>query len=122
MASSTLLNTATQKAFVDGVPGCSEPHLKMLSIIQEAQRRRKSLCVFWINLANVFGSVHHDLITFSMAHYHAPPQMIQLVSNLYSGLSAVVSKDTWTTNPIHLQLGVYHAGRLAVSYHLQHRA
>ena len=34
-----LLNTATQKAFVDGVLGCSEHHLKLLSILREAQRR-----------------------------------------------------------------------------------
>ena len=74
MVDNGFLNTATQKAFVDDVPGCSEHHLKVLSIIREAQRRWKSLCVCWINLANAFSSVHHDLITFSLAHYHAPPQ------------------------------------------------
>ena len=114
MVGNGFLNTATQKALVNGVPGCSEHHLKMLSIIREAQRRRKSLCVCWIDLVNAFGSVHHDLITFSLAHYHAPPEMIQLVSNLYSGLSAVVSTDAWTTNPIHLQLGVYQGHPLSV--------
>ena len=113
MVDNGFLNTATQKAFVDGVPGCSEHHLKMLSIIREAQRRRKSLCVCWLDLANAFGSVHHDLITFSLAHYHAPPQLIHLVSSLYSGLSAVVSTDAWTTNPIHLQLGVYQGDPLS---------
>ena len=99
---------------VDGVPGCSEHHLKLLSIVREAQRRRKSVCVGWLDLANVFGSVHHDLITFSLAHYNAPQQMTQLVSKLYSGLSAVISTKSWTTVPIHLQLGVYQGDPLSV--------
>jgi hypothetical protein len=55
--------------------------------------------VCWLDLANAFGSVHYDIIAFSLAHYHAPPEMIQLVSNLYDGLTAVISTDKWTTTP-----------------------
>ena len=114
MVSNNFLNTATQKAFIDGVPGCTEHHLKLLTILREAQRRRKSLCVCWLDLANAFGSVHHDLVAFSLAHYHAPPEMIRLVSNLYDGLTAVISTDKWTTAPIQLQLGVYQGDPLSV--------
>ena len=88
------------------MPGCFEHHLKLLTIFQEAQRRCKSLCVCWLDLANAFGRVHPDLIVFSLAHYHVPPEMIQLVSYLYDGLTAVISTDKWTTALIHLQLGV----------------
>ena len=113
MVSNNFLNTATHKAFIDGVPGCSEHHLKLLTMLREAQRRRKSLCVCWLDLANAFGSVHHDLIAFSLAHYHAPPEMIRLIS-LYDGLTAVIATDKWTTAPIHLQLGVYQGDQLSV--------
>ena len=113
MVDNHFLNTATQKAFINGVPGCSEHHLKLLSILQEASRRRKSLCICWLDLANAFGSVHHDLITFALAHYHAPPELIQLVTNIYDGLTAVVSTKSWTTAPIHLQLGVYQGDPLS---------
>ena len=82
MVNNGFLNTATQKAFVDGVPGCSEHHLKLLPILREAQRRRKSVCVGWLDLAYAFGSMHHELITFSLAHYHVPQQLRQLVSDL----------------------------------------
>ena len=114
MVNNHFLNTATQKAFINGVPGCSEHHLKLLSILQEAQRKRKSLCVCWLDLANAFGSVHHDLITFALAHYHAPPELIHLVSKIYDGLTAVISTKSWTTDPIHLQLGVYQGDLLSV--------
>ena len=40
--------------------------------------------------------------------------MIRLVSNLYDGLTAVISTDKWTTAPIHLQLGVYQGDPLSV--------
>ena len=82
-------------------------------IFREAQRRRKSLCVCWLDLANAFGSVHHDLIVFSLAHYHAPPEKTQLVSNQYDGLTAVISTEKWTTAVIHLQLGVYQGDPLS---------
>ena len=114
MVNNKFLNTTTQKAFINGVPGCTEHHLKLLSILQEARRRRKSLCVCWLDLANAFGSVHHDLITFSLAHYHAPPELVHLVSNIYDGLTAVITTKSWTTVPIHLQLGVYQGDPLSV--------
>ena len=104
MVNNGFLNTATQKAFVDTVPGYSEHHLKLLPILREAQRSQKSVCVGWLDLANAFRSMLH-LIAFSLAHY--PQQMIQLVSELYRGLSAVISTKTWTTVPIHLLLVVY---------------
>ena len=46
-------------------------------------------------------------------HYHAPPELIQLVTNIYDGLTAVVSTKSWTTAPIHLQLGVYQGAPLS---------
>ena len=113
MVDNHFLNTAIQKAFINGVPGCSEHHLKLLSILEEVTRRHKSLCICWLDLANAFGSVHHDLITFALAHYHAPPELIQLVTNIYDGLTAVVSTKSWTTAPIHLQLGVYQGDPLS---------
>ena len=114
MTENKYLNTSVQKAFIDGVPGCTEHHLKLLSIISEAQRKHKSLCVCWLDLANAFGTVHHDLIRFSLSHYHAPQSMISTVSNLYDQLTGIVSTKSWMTDPIHLQTGVYQGDPLSV--------
>ena len=89
-------------------------HLKLLSIINEAHRKHKSLCVAWLDLANAFGSVHHNLVSFSLAHYHAPPMMINLVSNLYTSLLGIFSTSQWTTSPIPLLKGVYQGDPLSV--------
>ena len=88
--------------------------LGSLNTIREAQRRRKLVCVAWLDLANAFGSVHHDLIAFCLAHYHAPQQTTQLVSELYGGLSEFISTKSWTTVPIRLQLGAYQGDPLSV--------
>ena len=114
MLDNRYLNTRVQKAFVDGVPGCTEHHLKLLSTINEARRKHKSLCVCWLDLANAFGRIHHDLIRFSFSHYHAPAAMTSMLSNLYQDLTGVVSTKSWLTDPIHLQIGVYQGDPLSV--------
>ena len=108
------LNTTTQKAFVDGVSGCTEHHIKLLSIIEEARKKHKSLAVCWLDLANAFGSVHHQLIRFSLEHYHAPPCMIAAVSDLYQGLVGVVRTEEWSTKPFPIEVGVFQGDPLSV--------
>ena len=39
------ISTTVQKAFVDGVPGCTEHHLRLLSVTNEARRKHKSLAL-----------------------------------------------------------------------------
>ena len=68
----------------------------------------------WLDLANAYGSVHHDLIDFTLQHYHAPSHFRDVVVSLYSNLSAVVTSQSWTTNPIPLQIGVYQGDPLSV--------
>ena len=114
MMENRYLNTSVQNAFIDNVPGCTEHHLKLLSIISEAQRKHKSLSVFWLHLTNAFGSFHHELIRFSLSHYHATQVMASTISNLYEDLTGVISSKAWTTNPIHLQIGVYQGDPLSV--------
>ena len=114
MLDNRYLNTTVQKAFVDGVPRCTQHHLKLLSTINEARRKHKSLCVCWLDLANAFGRIHHDLIRFSFSHYHALAAMTSMLSNLYQDLTGVVSTKSWLTDPIHLQIGVYQGDPLSV--------
>ena len=90
MRTNNYLNTAVQKAFVDGVPACTEYHIKLLSMLSKARRKHRSLCVCWLDLANAFGSVHHNLIRFSFQHYLAPPEIVDMVSSLYEDLIGVV--------------------------------
>ena len=108
------LNPSLQKAFMPTVPGCTEHHLKLSSILSDARKKHRSLAVCWLYLANAYGSVNHSLIQFSLAHYHAPPQFLSILEALYSSLHAKVFTADWDTPLIPLQKGVYQGDPLSV--------
>ena len=108
------LNSSLQKSFMPTVPGCTEHHLKLSSILTEAHSMHKSLAVCWLELANAYSSVHHSLINFSLRHYHAHPQFLAILQSLYSGLSAKVLTTEWETPVISLEKGVYQGDPLSV--------
>ena len=83
MISNNYLDSSIQKAFQ---PGCIEHYSKLSAAINEAINHTKALTVCWLDLANAFGSVHHELITYTLHHYHIPNQFIKLVENLYTDL------------------------------------
>ena len=114
MVSNKYLDPSLQKAFMPTVPGCTEHHLKLSSILSEAHSNHKSLAVCWLDLANAYGSVHHSLISFSLHHYHAPPQFLGIMQALYSGLNAKVITAEVETPVISLQKGVYQGDPLSV--------
>ena len=115
MLNNGYLNTSIQKAFVDGIPGCSEHHLKLLAMIEEAHQKHKSISICGLDIANAYGSVHHDLIRFSLQHYHALRDFIEIITNLYTDLTGIVRTKQWTTAPLHLGIGVFQGDPLSVS-------
>ena len=96
------------------IPGCTEHHLKLSSILEEARKKHKSVSVCWLVIANAYGSVHHSLIQFSLQHYHAPPQFCATINAFYSGLQAKVVTAEWETPMFPLEIGVYQGDTLSV--------
>ena len=82
MLENEYLDPSIQKAFMRATPGCTEHHLKLASILADAKRKKKSLTVAWLDLANAYGSVHHSLIDFALHHYHAPSHFCNVVASL----------------------------------------
>ena len=117
MKANRYYDTRIQKAFMPPVPGCVEHYTKLAAAFSEACIKHKSLCVCWLDLANVYGSAHHDLINFSliMKYYHAPSKLTNIVTNFYTGLSASVNTSAGRTKAIPLQIGVYQGDPLSVT-------
>ena len=113
MLSNKYLDRGIQKAFMPRTPGCIEHHLKLSTVIQNARKKHRSLAVCWLDLANAYGSVHHSLITFSLQHYHAPPQFLNLVQ---ISIPILLQLSTHPTGhpPIPLEVGVYQGDPLSV--------
>ena len=71
--------------------------------------------VCWLNLANAYGSVHHNLIPFALRHYHVLDYFIALVNNLYHGLCASICSHSWSTATFPLEVGVFQGDPLSVT-------
>ena len=96
----------------------AEHQAKLAATIKAARRNKRSLAIAWLDIANAYGSVHHSLIQFSLAHYHAPPEFCTLMQSMYTGLSATISTDEWCTAPVPLGIGVYQGDPLSVAIFL----
>ena len=115
MTGNHYINQDVQKAFLDGVPGCVEHQFKLWSALADAQRNQRNIHVCWLDIANAYGSVRHNLIVQALHRYHLPAHSTRTVSSLYSNLCAVVSTHQWITNPFHIQIGVYQGDPLSAA-------
>ena len=51
----------------------------------------------WIDLANSYGSVKHNLIQFALNRYHVPEIIQGLIFDYYDKLCASVTTKNWAT-------------------------
>jgi len=52
---------------------------RLSQLIREARIRNGDLTLVWLNLANAYGSIPHQLISVALEHYHIPDQAQKLV-------------------------------------------
>ena len=105
VTSNCFLDPSTQKAFMPSVPSCIEHYAKLATALHEAHVHHKSPIVSWLDLANAYGNVHHDLISFSLHHYGVSDHFTSLVANFYSSLSASVYTHDWCSPSIPINKG-----------------
>ena len=114
MVANEYMDRKFQKAFIPGVPGCIEQSTKLAATLHEAHTKHRSIAVCWLDLANAYGSVHHDFIHFTLQHYNAPTKLRNLVANFYCGLQALFTSPNWISHPIPLKTGVYQGDPFSV--------
>ena len=56
------------------------------SALKDARKRKSSMALLWLDLANAYGSVPHKLIVFALRRYNVPEDWIDLVLAYYDGL------------------------------------
>ena len=67
-----------------------------------------------LDLAQAYGSVHHSLIYFSLLCYHNPRKFQKLIQSFYSGIEGKVWSETWETQIIPQDIGVFQGHPLSV--------
>ena len=86
-----------QKGFLAGVAGCVEHTFGLWEALRNAKENQRAFVTTWIDLANAYGSVRHNLIQFALNWYHVPPPIQKLIFNYYEKLCAMIVTAEWKT-------------------------
>jgi hypothetical protein len=97
MVENDFIRKVTQKGFLSGVPGCLEHAFTLYEALRDAKEHQKQIVVAWIDLANAYGSVRHNLIQFALNWYHVPKSIQTLIFDYYNKLMAKVQSAGWST-------------------------
>lgn len=101
------ISSQIQKGFLSGVPGCVEHSFALWEALREAKDEQRAIVVSWLDLANAFGSVRHNLIQFALNWYHVPKSIQELIFNYYEKLCARVTTKNWSTGFFLFDIGLF---------------
>ena len=100
------VDISVQKGGIPGVPGCIEHTSMIWEAIQRAKRNRLSLYVVWLDLANAYGSVPHQLLWKTLEAHHVPQPVIHILQEYFSGFMMRFSTKTYTTRWVPPEVGI----------------
>ena len=96
-----------QKGFLTGVAGCVEHTFALMEALKEAKKEHRQIVVTWIDLANAYGSVRHNLIQFALNWYNIPKLIQELIFDYYEKLMAKVITNNWSTGFFLFDIGLF---------------
>ncbi len=96
--------------------GCYEHTFILQSLLLDAKRLQKNVCLAWLDLRNAFGSVPHDVIKTTLSHLGVPQSLVDLISNVYTGATTVIRTPAGDTPSIPILSGV----KQGCLYHLSY--
>ena len=106
MTNNNYVDTSIQKGGVPGFSGCVEHTSALSQLIKEARIRGSDLTLVWLDLANAYGSIPHQLIMEALQHYHVPDPMQNLIKNYFSNIKLRFTVRSETTRWIDLERGI----------------
>ena len=79
-----IIDTTVQKGCMEKIPGCWE-HISMIwDAISDAKAYKKDLAVIWLDIANAYGSIPHQLIFLALKRYGVTSKWINILEAYYS--------------------------------------
>ena len=74
--------------------------------IQKAKVNKKDLDVIWLDLANAYGSIPHQMIHLSLQMYHVPAETSSMLGTYFDGFRMRFTTKDFTTNWTRLEVGI----------------
>ena len=110
----SLIDHSIQKGGIPGISGCLE-HTSILSqAIREAKKEKKNLVVTWLDIANAYGSIPHDVINHALGNAHLPTRVKELIANYYKDLRVRFTTKEFTTGWQKVEKGIITGCTLSV--------
>lgn len=106
LISNGYIDTSCQKAGVPGFPECVEHSAVIWEQIQRAKREKGDLHVVWLDLANAYGSVPHQLIEYALDFFYIPVCIRALVAKYFEDIKMCCTHQDFTTGWQKLEVGI----------------
>ena len=80
------VDVSIQKGCMEKVPGCWEHMSLVWDELKQAKTDKCNVAAVWLDIANAYGSVPHQLIFTALERYGVHPNWIAIIKSYYSGL------------------------------------
>ena len=108
------LDTSIQKGGVPQISGCLEHTAIVSQMIREAKEGKKNLVVTWLDIANAYGSIPHNLIKTALEQAHLPEQVCSLIESYYNDVRIRFKTRNFMTEWQRLEKGIITGCTLSV--------
>ena len=110
----SLIDPSIQKGGIPGISGCLEHTSLVSQAIREAKKEKKNLVVTWLDIANAYGSIPHDVIKHALENAHLPTRARDLIANYYKDLRIRFTTKDCTTDWQKVEKGIITGCTLSV--------
>lgn len=108
------IDTTIQKGGVPETAGCLEHTAVISQLIREAKESKGNLVVTWLDIANAYGSLPHEVIMTALQRAHVPEEMCKLVESYYADIKTRFSTKDYTTEWLRVEKGIITGCTLSV--------
>jgi hypothetical protein len=95
--------------------GCYEHAFLLESILNDAKRQPRPLCIAWLDVRNAFGSIPHPALLSTLSHMGFPPELVEMIGKIYTGATTEVVTPLGKTPSIPIHSGVKQGAPLVPS-------
>ena len=106
MTKNGYIDTSTQKGGVEGFSGCWEHNSIITQLLCDAKANKGDVSMIWLDLANAYGSVPHELVKLSLQKYHVPPKVQNIIRDYFDQLKFRFTVANYTTHWQRLEKGI----------------
>ena len=106
LISNNFIEHSIQKGFTPNLSGTLEHTAQMADIINKARIKQRSVVITLLDLKNVFGEVHHNLIQSVLDYHHIPHHINSVTKHLYTDFQTSIITSDFNTHFISVGRGV----------------